>query len=175
MKKIYIFIMITLLLFGCSFTDMDNTPIKKVEKYMNNYQILTTDVLDRIDSIATSEVNYTEEQIDEYKSILKKHFTDMMYEVKDETINGDIATVEVEIEVTDYTKTLNDVGIYKQQNLDEFTDESEFIDYKLEELKNTKDKVKYTLYLSLVKQNDEWTVDNLTNEDETKLLGIYKY
>ena len=104
-----------------------------------------------------------------------------MYKIKEETINGDRATVETEIEVTDYTKALKEAEKYRLTNESEFLndnkvfDESKFNDYKLELLKSNKDKVKYTIYFSLTKIDNEWVLDDLTETEEEKILGIYEY
>ena len=70
-------------------------------------------------------------------------------------------------------------GIYVPE--DEFLDdegmfdESVFNDYKLEALKDNKERVKYTIYFSLTKSGDEWTLDDLTETEQEKILGIYEY
>ena len=117
-----------------------------------------------------------------YRKILKKHYQDLTYEVKDETINGDQAKVEVEIEVSDFYKALKETDEFlkdnKKQFLDEFNkfDESKYIDYQLEKLKNVDKTVKYTLNLKLSKdENENWILDELDENQEQKILGIYKY
>ena len=100
----------------------------------------------------------------ELKESLKKHYQNLTYEIKDETVNGNKATVEVEIEVTDFYKALNE-GMKDND-----------IDSKLNLLKDAKDRVKYTLYLKLEKNDDGlWSLNDLSNEDEQKILGMYRY
>lgn len=181
MKKIISTIFILLMLVGCSFGDMDNTPTKKVESYLNKYQTLDTTVLNELDSIVNQQIAFNQNQKDKYKELLKKHYQDLNYMVKEETINADKATVEVEIEINDYTKTLKLVESYRESNKDEFINESgefdevKFNDYKLELLKSNKEKVKYTLYFSLTKKDKEWILDDLTESEQEKMLGIYEY
>lgn len=172
MKKLFSIIGLAIIVTGCSLMNMDNTPTKKVEGYLNNYQTLDSNVLSELDSIVNEEALFTDEQKTTYRDILKKHYQDLVYKIKDETINGNKATVEVEIEVNDYTKALKDAENYKDNN--EF-DESKFNDYKLDLLKSNKERVKYTIYFSLTKTNDEWVLDNLTETEQEKLLGIYEY
>ena len=92
-----------------------------------------------------------------------------------------MATVTVEIEVTDYTKVMTDAEQYKTDNPNEFNnaegtyDESLFTNYRLENLKNTKDKVKYTIDFTLTKNDDEWELEPLTEEQESKIHGLYIY
>ena len=33
----------------------------------------------------------------------------------------------------------------------------------------------YTIYFSLTKENNEWILDDLTESEEEKILGIYEY
>lgn len=174
MKKLLL-IGLALTLAGCSLTKMDNTPTKKVEAFLNNYQTLDKDVLSSLDTIVENETLYTLEQKHTYREILKKHYQDLTYKIKEETINGDRATVEVEIEVTDYTKSLREAELYKINNQSDVFNESQYIDYKLDLLKSTKDKVKYTLYFSLTKIGKDWTIDNLNSIEQEKILGIYQY
>lgn len=181
MKKILTVIGLALILTGCSLKNMDNTPTKKVETYLNNYQTLDSSVLNELDSIVDDEILFTNEQKDTYRDILKKHYQDLVYKIKEETVNGDKATVETEIEVNDYTKVLKEAESYRITNESEFINEngifseSKFNEYKLNLLKNNKDKVKYTIYFSLTKVNNEWVLDKLTETEQEKILGIYEY
>ncbi len=181
MKKIITIIGLALILTGCSLKNMDNTPTKKVETYLNNYQTLDSSVLNELDSIVDDEILFTNEQKDTYRDILKKHYQDLVYKIKEETVNGDKATVETEIEVNDYTKALKEAESYRITNESEFINEngifseSKFNEYKLNLLKNNKDKVKYTIYFSLTKVNNEWVLDKLTETEQEKILGIYEY
>ncbi|MDO4962961.1 MAG: membrane lipoprotein lipid attachment site-containing protein [bacterium] len=181
MKKILLVFVAILLLSGCSLSNMDNTPTKKVENYLNEYQTLGSNVLSKLDSVVDQEVLFDEDQKTTYRDILKKHYQDLTYTIKEETINGDKATVEAEIEVNDYTKVLKEIESYKTTNNQEFLDDNgsfddiKFNNYKLNLLKSNKDRVKYTIYFSLTKIEDEWTLDSLTDTEESKLLGIYEY
>ena len=181
MKKLIAIICLGLFLFGCSFSDIDNTPTKQVETYLNNYQTLDSDVLGKLDSIVNQDTSFTEEQKKTYTDILNKHHQDLVYKIKEETINGDRATVEVEIEVSDYTKALKEANDYRNLNESEFMDslgafdEVKFNDYKLKLLKDNKEKVKYTIYFSLRKQDNNWILDDLTQTEQEKILGIYEY
>jgi len=182
MKKIVLLLSIVLIMTGCSIgKDMSNTPTKRVEEYLNNYQTLDSNVITKIDSIVSNEELYNEDQKDTYKGILKKHYQDLNYTIKEETVNGDKATVETEIEVNDYTKALKDAQTYRTTNQSEFLDDNgvfddkKYADYKLDLLKSSKERVKYTIYFSLTKTNDEWVLDDLTDTEEDKILGIYEY
>ena len=181
MKKFFYIMCMLLLLCGCNMLDMKNTPTKQVERFFNNYQILDKDVLSSIDDIVLTKTYLTEKQKDEYRDILKNHYEKLDYEIIEETINGDKASVKVEIEVYDYTKTIQKVEemklIHEEQFYNDNNEYSEelYQDYKLKQLKDTKDRVKYTLYITLTKVDDKWTVDILSSIDQDKILGIYAY
>ena len=71
MKKILSVLSIVLILTGCSIgKDMSNTPKKRVETYLNNYQTLDSNVLTKIDSIVNNETLYSDSQKDTYKDLL---------------------------------------------------------------------------------------------------------
>ena len=181
MKKVLSILGLALVLTGCSIGNMDNTPTKKVETYLNNYQTLDSNVLTELDSLVNQEEMFDEDQKTTYRDIMKKHYQDLTYTIKEETVNGDKATVEAEIEVNDYTKVLKEAETYRTTNEDEFLDdegmfdESMFNDYKLDLLKDNKERVKYTIYFSLTKSGDEWVLDDLTETEQEKILGIYEY
>ena len=116
-----------------------------------------------------------------YKDIMKKHYQNLSYEIKNETIDGDEAIVTVEISVTDFKKVLDEANNYMNNNMEEFYDEngnysiSKFNDYKLNKLKDAKDKVRYTLEISLSKVNDEWQVNTQNQITYDKINGIFNY
>ena len=114
MKKLIVTLLLSLsLVTGCDMLDdMDNTPTKKVEAYLNKYQTLHDDVVNQIDESTVQDTDFTEEQVEEYKKIIKDNYQKMTYKIKDEKIDGDKATVTAEIVVIDYTKSLADIEKY---------------------------------------------------------------
>lgn len=126
MKKLLIVLVTSLsLITGCDMLDnMDNTPTKKVEAYLNKYQTLHDDVIKEIDESTIQDTDFTEEQVEEYKKIVKNNYQKMTYKIKEEKIDGDIATVTAEIVVIDYTKSLEDIeNYYNDQNITRNIDE----------------------------------------------------
>lgn len=176
MKKI---IAIFCLFFICG-CEINNTPTKKVEELFTKYQTLHEDIMNDLDEVV-SENNYTKEQQEEYKNIMKKHYKNLTYKIKDTKIDANKATVEVEITVTDYSKILNDANLYRDNYIYEFMDEENqyseqlFIDYKLNKIKEAEEKVKYTLEIPLTKVNKTWNVDSLSPTTLDKIHGIYIY
>ena len=177
MKKIILTLML-LFLMGCS---LSNTPTKKVEAFFKKYQTLDKDVLTDLDSVLSTKVNFDENQKEEYRNIMKKHYQNLVYEIKDEKLDGDEAIVTVEITVTDFNKVFDEASEYLISHPDEFNDEngnydiSKYIDYQINRLKETKEKTKYTLDIPLTMINDEWTVNKLDNDTLNKINGIYNY
>lgn len=178
MKKIGLLIISLILLSACSInlSDIDNTPTKKVEAFFNNYQTLNSNVLDDLDLVVEKETTLTEKQKKRYRNIMKKHYQNLKYTIKEETVNGDSAVVEVEIMVTDFNKELNKDGVKKEKD---FYEEGQYNtetynDYRLDILDKTKETTKYTLYLSLKRDDkNEWVLQDLTDEDDQKILGMY--
>lgn len=180
MKKWLIILMSCLLLTGCG-EKMFNTPKKKIEGYFSNFQSLDKDVLKQLDKVVAEEEKFNTEQREAYRELMKKHYRNLVYDVKDEKIDGDKATVTTEIEVTDYSKVLDEAETYLKEHQEEFQDEkgkydeSLYMDYRLKQMKKATDKVKYTLEMTLTKVDDKWVLDDLSKVEEQKIHGIYRY
>lgn len=183
MRKYLIIVMALLVVFitGCSLTNMDNTPTKQVEKVLNNYKNQDETVVTQLDKIVATDITMTDAQKETYKNILKKQYSNMMYKVKDEIIDGDNATVTVQIEVSDFYKVIIASDEYLLTNASQFNnaegtyDNSLFIDYKLNKLDKATDKVTYTIDFSVLKLDDLWQVQPLSDADIEKVHGIYAY
>ncbi len=181
MKKIIVPIILSFILFtGCG-EKLNNTPTKQVEMFFMNYQTLNQKVIDDLDNVLKNDNTMTNDQKEKYKEIMKKHYKNLTYDIKDEVVNGDTAVVTVEIEVYDYSKKKASVDEYVKNHPDEFLDDDnkfsneKFISYRLSEFENVKDKVKYTLELNLTKIDDKWELNDISSIDEDKILGIYEY
>lgn len=124
MKKILLCfscIIAIVLLSGCS---MDNTPTKKVEKFLDNYKNQDETVLTQLKEMVDSDTLMDETQKTTYSDIMKKQYKDLTYDIKDEVIDGDNATVTAEIEVYDYYKINQDAQTYYDNNPNEFKDDN---------------------------------------------------
>ena len=184
MKRLGLFIsivVVTLLLVSCGMKDMSNTPTKQVEIFFNKYQTLDQNVLNDLNRVVSGETQFNTEQREKYKNLMKKHYQNLIYKIKDEEVNGDTAVVTVEIEVTDYANVLRGSEVYLEEHPEEFKNESgeyditKYSDYRLEKLKEADEKVKYTLEMNLTKKNNEWSVNQISTIDEEKIHGIYIY
>ena len=176
MKKLVL--LLSLFLIGCS--DLSNTPTKKAEEFLKKYQTLDESVISDLNNVVNeSDLNETQRSM--YIDIMKKHYQNLSYEIKNETDDGDKAIVTVEIAVTDFKKVLDEANNYMNNNKEEFNDENgeysvvKFNDYKLSKLKEAKDKIRYTIEIKLTKINEDWTVDKLDSKTYDKINGVYNY
>lgn len=180
MKKIIIFLTILFVLTGCD-NKLLNTPTKKVEMFFQKYQSLDNDVLEQLDDVTNNEISFNDKQKEEYKELMKKHYQSLKYNIKDEIVDGDTATVTVEIEVTDYSKILEDANNYLEKNKKEFFDkngeydETLFNEYRLDKLKKANESVKYTIDMTLTKIDGKWVIDDVSNDTSDKIQGIYNH
>ena len=174
MKKVLYFLVAVILLTGCSCTaNMGNTPTKKVEDYLNKYQTNDDDVVSDLNDVLTNDTTLTPEERDNYSDFMKTHYKDMQYEIKDETIDGDTATVDAEITVRSYADAVNEANDYRLNNPDVFDEDNTFASYRLGKLKEVTDTETYTITFHLTKENEEWKIDNLSDDDLRKLSGLY--
>ena len=168
MKKIVSLFIFLLLLVGCS---LSNSPTSKVEEFLNKYQTLDSDIKSGIDDILKEE-NLTDSQKERYRKVIEKQYRNLSYEIKNERIDGDTATITTEIEVMDYKKQVNDTNNY-YQGIDNYTVE-DYNNTKLDKLEKAKDKVKYTIDFEVKKDgNGNWKLSSLSNETIKKIQGMY--
>ena len=174
MKKVLYAFLAIVLLTGCSCTaNMGNTPTKKVEEYLNKYQTNDDDVVSDLDEVLTNDTTLTDEERSDYNDFMKTHYRDMQYEIKNETIDGDAATVDAEVTVRSYADAVNEANDYRLNNADEFDDNNTFARYRLDRLKEVTDTETYTITFHLTKENEEWKIDDLSDDDLRKLSGLY--
>lgn len=177
-NKIIYLVAILFLVVGCS--GMMNTPTKKVEDFLSKYQTMDKAVITQLDDVIDEAGNFTDKQKETYRDLMKKQYQNLSYKIKDETEDGDNATIEVEIEVYDFGKAIREAESYLTTNRDEFIDEdtnevdtNKFLDYKISQMKDVKDKVTYTINFTLTKVDDKWKLDDISDVDRQKLHGLY--
>ena len=174
MENSWNIIFIMIIITGCDIgKKMDNTPTKKVEAYLDSYQKLDDNVLNDLDDLVEN-TEYSIEQKARYKEILKKHYSNISYDIKNEVIDGDKASVDAEIEVTDYSKILNE-SVDENQFKDEngVYNPSKYFDYQLDKLERATSKTKYTITFHLNKNDDDWVIEYLDQISMDKIHGIY--
>lgn len=162
MKKIFL-ILIIIILTGCN---LGNTPTSKVENLLTNYQMLDKNILVSYTDLTTDTI-VDQNTINRYEKAIKTQYRNLSYEIKDEQIDGNQATVTLQIEVANYKKAINKYDKNKYELI-------EYHNLILKEIENTKEMITYTLEITLTKQdNNQWTINNITEENKNKLLGIY--
>ena len=175
MKKIFIFISLLLIMSGCAMKKDNNTPTKKVEEYLDSYQKLDSNVLNDLDAILT-DTDYTVEQKARYKEIMKKHYSNIKYDITKETIDGDQAKVDAQVTVTDYSNILK-----MEVKEDDYKDETGtyspalLYDHQLDLFEKETDKITYNITFTLTKKNEthKWTIVQLDDDSIKKIHGIY--
>jgi len=177
-KKIIGFICLIFLVCGCA--DMMNTPSRRVEEFLGKYQTMDSDVLDDLSDVIDHTNEYSEEGKKEYKTLMQKQYQNLSYKIKDEKINGDDATVDVEIEVFDYHNALEKVKDYIKEHEDEFekdekdSSQKKKEEYRIKQLKAVTDKANYTITFHLEKEDKVWKLQKLSDEDLQKIHGLYE-
>ncbi len=178
MKKIFVVLIVFSFLVGCD--SINNTPTKRAEELLNKYQTLDKKLLEDLDFVM-EENNYTEKQKEKYKEIMKKQYKDLVYIVNSEKINGDVATVKVEIEVYDYSSAIVEANNFFMLNQGTFLDENgqvdktKYVDYKINLMKDIKERVRFTIEFVVRKKDDKWVLDDISDMDREKIHGIYTY
>ena len=180
-KRLAIFLSVVMLIMvsGCSLVNdsaKDATVI-----FLDQYKNLSASVLTGLEEVVEQE-DLEDAQKELYRDILKKQYSDLKYEVLEETYDGDTAVVKVKLTVYDLYKAQSDAAKYLQDNMEEFKDENGsysdklYLDYKLEQMKKMTDKVEYTIDINC-KKNDKgkWQVEDLSQTDLEKIHGIYDY
>ncbi|MGI6324620.1 MAG: hypothetical protein ACOXZS_01580 [Bacilli bacterium] len=179
MKKILSILLLAFLFTGC--LKMKATPTTEVEDFFAKYQQLDSVVISQLNEVINKDTNLTSNQRKAYRDAIERQYRNLKYEIKEERVDGDVATVTAEIEVFDYHKALTAAQQYLTENPDQFTDEedvfdeSKYFDYKVQQMADTTDKVTYTLDLTLIKQGDKWVLEDLTDTDREKIHGLYNY
>ena len=179
MKNKKIFFVICLNVLFKNACSLGNTPTSAVEKLLSKYNTNDEEIVVELDDYINSS-ELSDEQSKKYKDIYLKQFKDMKYEIKEEKIDGDNATVTAQITVYDYYKAEKDANDYLTAHPDEFKkddvyDKSLFTDYKLKKLDDVNTTVDYTIDFNLSKVDGKWEVNDLSNEQLEKIHGVYAY
>ena len=202
MKKVLFVFLSLLVLFvtGCG-NDMA-TPTAQVEEFLGKYQSMDSDVLTQLDNVISNDTTMDDTQKKDYKSLMEKQYQNMSYKIKDEEINGDKASVLVELEVFDYAGSISESRDYYIEHRDEFDDKemgndgadtdndgmdeegevvggavdtiSSFITYKIKQLMDVTDKAKYEITFHLNKEDGEWVMEDITDVDRQKIHGLFE-
>lgn len=176
MKKLLVIFIILLSLTGCG----GNTAKGAVESYLKKYRNLDSEVLVDLEKLIDEE-NLSNKQQEKYRDVLKKQYKDLSYEVIEEEYANDISYVTVKISVYDLYKAQSDASNYLSNNPEKFYNENNeydvnmYLDYKLDEMKDTTDRVEYKVTFTVIKEDDKYVVEQPTDETLEKIHGIYNY
>ena len=177
MKKLIAMLLCLIALTGCN--NVMNTPTKEVEEFLGKYQTMDDKVIGQLDDVLKTDTTMSDKQKEDYKSLMKKQYQNISYKIKDETVDGEHASIVVELEVYDYAKAMKNADDHLKQNASTYvkedgsTDDEKFMDYKIGQMKDMKDKVTYTITFTLTKKDDVWKLDDITDIDRQKIHGIY--
>lgn len=165
MKKALLLVLLLFMTIGCS---MANSPTSLVEGLLGKYQRLDQDIKTEIEELLDTQ-DLTSEHRERYRKLLSNQYKNIAYEIKNESIDGNIATVTTQIEVIDYRNAISDLTydgtIYTKETYDE---------EKLQKLENTNEKVTYTIDFIITKDDmGNWKLNGLTNEQISKIQGMY--
>ena len=187
-----------LVIVGCS--NNMSTLTNKVEEFLGKYQSMDEDVLKQLDQVIKDDDLMNDDQKDKYKALMEKQYQNLSYKIENEDIQGDSATVDVEIEVLDYATTASKAQEYYNEHKEEieekYNDKKEdndnsledagddvlqaveesvaYINYKLEELETANDTVTYNMTFYLTKEDGEWILQDISDLDRKKLHGLYE-
>jgi hypothetical protein len=101
------------------------TPTAKVEEFLGKYQKMDSEVLTQLDSVISTDEKMSDSQKDEYRGLMERQYQNLSYKIKNEEIDGDKATVDVEIEVYDYATSITKSKKYYNDHRDEFMDDTD--------------------------------------------------
>ena len=177
MKKVIILFTMVLIVVGCN---ISNTPSSKVQKYLDSFINLSEDVEMDIETTVTSE-NLSNENKEIYKSVLKRQYQDLKYEIKDEKIDGDNAQVTVKVTIYDLYHAEKESLNYMNEHTNEFNDENGMFNnelyntFRINKLLEENNKVDYEIVFNLDKKDTEWILRNPDRDTLEKINGLYKY
>ena len=142
---------------------------------------MDSEVLSQLDDTLNNDTTLSDKQKEKYRDVMKKQYQNLTYTIKDEEVDGNDAVVTVEIEVYDFNKAMMEADNYLLNHQDEFLDNDNnisdeiFMDYKIEQMKNMSEKVKYTLEFDLTKNDGKWQLNDVDEITRQKIHGIYNY
>lgn len=176
MKKKILLVLCLLILCGCS---IYNTPTNIVKIFLSRYINMDEEVLTDME-ITLIDEELSDENMELYKKVLERQYKEIEYEILDEQINNNNATVKVKLNVYDYNKAINDSITYMNNHLEEFSDENSIFDndkytkYKLDNMNTIEDRISYEVVFELKKKDGEWNISNPNREVLEKIHGIYE-
>ena len=178
MKKIIIALCMILLFTGCSCSLNDHTPEEAIDTFFEKYRQKDDDVITQLKDTIESVVTNDEAKKD-YQDLMEKQYDQFAYVIKNLKKDNDKATASIELTVLDYKSALKKAEEELKNNPEKFNDdkkvfsEEKYMNYKIEKMKEVEDTKTYTIEMSLTKKAGMWTVSQLSDDDISKLHGLY--
>lgn len=175
-KLTILLVAILLLITGCA---SRLTPSEKTEEFLNRYIKNDKTIIEELDHYINKQ-NLSNNQKEKYKKIILDEYATIKYTIKEEKIEDNKSTVQVEIEVKDLFKASSEAEKYLLEHPEEFYnddkyDKDKFTDYKLSLMEKETEKTKYEIKINLHQKDNNWIIEELSNETLEKIHGIYDY
>lgn len=167
-------ISIIYLVIGIFFKKED--PVELTNNYLEAYQKLDEKIISKISYDYNDKL--TKKQKEFYKSIMKKQYENLKYEITKEEVNETDAVITVLINVYDYSSAIAKANNYIEVYSDKFQKNGKFdtykaIDYKLEALNTYNERVDYSLNFYYYLDNGKWIMTDINEIDLKKINGSY--
>lgn len=179
MKKILVIICALLLFTGCSCSMDDTSPEMAVDTFFEKYRAKDENIITQLTDTIENE-DLMDDEKENYKSLMEKQYDQFAYVIKDLDEEDEMATATVELTVLNYKSAVLKAENELQNNPEKFNDENgefseeKYTKYKIEEMANVTDTTTHTIELSLTKEAGMWKVNQLSDEDISKLHGLYQ-
>lgn len=148
------------------------TPKQKVSEFLDKYKNQNSELLAQLDETIDSEIN-NDDYKSRYRDLMTNQYKNMEYDIKNESIEGDNAVVEVEVTVYDYASAIRNANTYLNENADEFKREDKTTASIAEDAKNATENAaeKAGDAINNVKDKMEDAADTITTDyDEDKFM-----
>lgn len=178
MKKLLVVICAILLFTGCSCSIDDNKPEEAVETFFEKYRAKDEDVITQLIDTIENEIK-NEDSKEKYQELMEKQYDQFAYVIKDITQEDESAVATVELTVLNYRSAILQAEEDLKNNPENFNDqegnfsEEKYMNYKIEKMNEVTDTTTHTIDLSLTKENGMWKVEQLSDDDISKLHGLY--
>ena len=201
MKKILLPLMI-IFLSACSLT-MNESPRQKVSAFLDSYKNQDSTFLSQLEETISNEFTnddyrqryktlmtnqyknmayeIKDEQIEGDNAVVEVEITVYDYASAIRNANDYLNSNPDEFKVSNPTIDMEDANDETTKDKEDDTlnssnkdyDEDKFMEYKLSQMENVTDTIKYTIEFTLTKTDGKWKIDSLSNADIEKLHGIY--
>lgn len=178
MKKILLIVCAVLLFTGCSCSLNDNSPEEAVNTFFEKYRSKDDNIITQLlDTIKNEEL--TDDDKDRYQKLMEKQYDSFSYVIKDIEEKKDSATATVELTVLNYRSAVLKAEEELNKTPEKFNDDKgnfskeKYTSYKIDKMEEVTETTTHTIELNLTKKNGIWKVEQLTNDDISKLHGLY--